>query len=284
MRTPSPNPAGGRSGITLLEVLIAIGILAIGLSSVVAIIPAARSQAARAVILDRAAALAANTLADAGTFGLLRSGTDTLFVSGAASVVVIDPEGTTLSGTGTVSYANVQPRATGLFGGGNAAPAAAQRAFLQSRDDVTASDPVTEDDPPNNQMIDGVRGFKGTMSSLLCLSGTGSEPDRASVVVFHRRDTTALKVTGTMSNSLLSFTPPAGRTAGDIIRPGVVIWDRQGRRFHQIVTASPNFAGSAFFLTLHSGSSLSTEVEILPDSVGLAERMFTPESAGSLAP
>jgi len=271
------------SGITLLEVLIAIGILAIGLSSVVAIIPAARSQAARAVILDRAAALAANTLADAATFGLLRSGTDTLFVSGPASVIVIDPEGTTLSGTGTV-YANVQPRATGLFGGGNAAPAAAQRAFLQSRDDVTTSDPATEDDPPNNQMIDGVRGFKGTMSSLLCLSGTGAQPNRASVVVFHRRDTTVLKVAGTMSHSLLSFTPPAGRTASDIIRPGVVIWDRQGRRFHQIVTASPNFAGSAFFLTLHSGSSLSTDVEILPDSVGLAERMFTPESAGSLAP
>ena len=271
------------SGITLLEVLIAIGILAIGLSSVVAIIPAARSQAARAVILDRAAALAANTLADAATFGLLRSGTDTLFVSGPASVIVIDPEGTTLSGTGTV-YANVQPRATGLFGGGNAAPAAAQRAFLQSRDDVTTSDPATEDDPPNNQMIDGVRGFKGTMSSLLCLSGTGAQPNRASVVVFHRRDTTVLKAAGTMSHSLLSFTPPAGRTASDIIRPGVVIWDRQGRRFHQIVTASPNFAGSAFFLTLHSGSSLSTDVEILPDSVGLAERMFTPESAGSLAP
>jgi type II secretory pathway pseudopilin PulG len=277
-RVVAPN------GITLLEVLIAIGILAIGLSSVVAIIPAARSQAARAVILDRAAALAANTLADAATFGLLRSGTDTLFVSGPASVIVIDPEGTTLSGTGTV-YANVQPRATGLFGGGNAAPAAAQRAFLQSRDDVTTSDPATEDDPPNNQMIDGVRGFKGTMSSLLCLSGTGTQPNRASVVVFHRRDTTVLTVAGTMSHSLLSFTPPAGRTAGDIIRPGVVIWDRQGRRFHQIVTASPNFSGSAFFLTLHSGNnSLTTDVEILPDSVGLAERMFSPESAGSLAP
>ena len=37
----------GRRGITLLEVLISIGILAIGLSSVVALVPAGRSQASR---------------------------------------------------------------------------------------------------------------------------------------------------------------------------------------------------------------------------------------------
>jgi len=43
-----------RNGITLMEVLIAIGILAVGLSSVAALMPAAGSQAKKAVVADRA--------------------------------------------------------------------------------------------------------------------------------------------------------------------------------------------------------------------------------------
>ena len=61
-----------RRGITLMEVLISIGILAVGLTSVVSLVPAGQSQAARAVILDRAAAAVANGLQDAVTFGLTK--------------------------------------------------------------------------------------------------------------------------------------------------------------------------------------------------------------------
>ena len=61
-----------RNGITLMEVLIAIGILAVGLSSVAALLPAAGSQAKKAVIADRAASMAENALADAVTVGLTK--------------------------------------------------------------------------------------------------------------------------------------------------------------------------------------------------------------------
>jgi type II secretory pathway pseudopilin PulG len=83
-------PSRPRAGITLLEVLISIGILAIGLSSLVALMPAARSQAERAFVLNHAGVLAANALADAATFGLLRA--DALTVPPTAAVpVIVDP-------------------------------------------------------------------------------------------------------------------------------------------------------------------------------------------------
>lgn len=68
----APVPSATRRGITLMEVLISIGILAIGLTSVVALVPAGRSQAARGIVLDRAATVGANALADAITAGFTR--------------------------------------------------------------------------------------------------------------------------------------------------------------------------------------------------------------------
>lgn len=282
-------PSCPRRGVTVLEVLIALGILAIGLSSVVALVPAARSQGLRAVVLDRASLLAANTLADAATFGLFRSGTDTLIPSGPRPpVMVIDPAGTVLSGT----HPNVLPRVTGIYTGGVAAPAAAQRLILQGRDDVTVTSGATADDPPLNQVVDGARGFEGRMTSLLCLSGTGVGPYRASVVVFHNRDISdpaTLVLSGTLDNSGLlvsSISPaiPAGRTITDIVKPGVVLWAQDLARFHQAVAVSANADGSVLYLTLTPGGTLMTgthPVQILPDSVGLAERMFTPEGVGA---
>jgi len=282
-----------RRGITILEVLIALGILAIGLSSVVALIPAARSQAVRAVVLDRASLLAANTLADAATFGLLRAGSDALAVGDPRpEVVVLDVAGTTLRGPGDVVRPNVLARQSGIFYAGAAAPIAAQRLWLQSRDDIVVAPAASDDDPPTNRVIDGARGFEGRMTSLLCLSGTGNGPYRASVVVFHNRDTSdpsGLVISGTMNNlglnvaSLLPALPP-GRTVTDIVKPGVVLWDQTGERFHQAVAVAPNGDSSVLFLTLSSGASLGTAtnraVQILPDSIGLAERTFTPEGVG----
>ena len=68
----APLPSAARRGITLMEVLISIGILAVGLTSVVALVPAGKSQAARSVTLDRSASMATNALADAITAGFTR--------------------------------------------------------------------------------------------------------------------------------------------------------------------------------------------------------------------
>lgn len=58
-------------GITLLEVLIACGLLIIGLSTMAALLPAAGSRLAQAGIEDRAGVLVANALAELTNRGLL---------------------------------------------------------------------------------------------------------------------------------------------------------------------------------------------------------------------
>lgn len=275
-------------GITVLEVLISIGILAIGLTSVLAIVPAAKSQSARAVILDRASTLAANVLADAATFGLLRSGSDTLTIGPSlATPVFIDPAGVgSVLGSATSSAL----KQTGIYGiGATAASAAFHQSFLQSRDDLLVTTATTSsDDPPLNAVIDGARAFEGRMTSLLCLSGTGSGPHRASVVVFHARDPNYLAITGTLVNSRLevaSLNPSIpDRTAGEVIRPGVILWSAMNQRLHQATSVSYDSNTNSFFLTLSTGTLLATgtyQVQFLPDSVGLAERTFTPETAGA---
>jgi len=66
-------PFGARGGTTLLEVLVACGILIIGLASVAALLPAAASLMAEASRLDRAANLATNAVADLRFNGFLRA-------------------------------------------------------------------------------------------------------------------------------------------------------------------------------------------------------------------
>lgn len=73
----SPGPfyvdARDRNGVTLLEVLIAGGILVIGLASVAAILPAAGSILGEASAADRAAALANDAFAEVSRLGLFRA-------------------------------------------------------------------------------------------------------------------------------------------------------------------------------------------------------------------
>lgn len=66
----------GRAGMSLLEVLVAMGILVAGLASVAALMPAAGARLADATAIDRAATLGANAHADLRNRGLL---TATLF-------------------------------------------------------------------------------------------------------------------------------------------------------------------------------------------------------------
>lgn len=60
-----------RRGITLLEVLIACGLLVVGLSTIAAILPAAGSRLAQASVEDRAGVLASNALAEMKCRGLV---------------------------------------------------------------------------------------------------------------------------------------------------------------------------------------------------------------------
>jgi len=68
-----PYHSGRQSprGMTLLEVLISCGVLAVGLASIASLLPAAGSRLGQAAMEDRAGTLAANARADAAARGLL---------------------------------------------------------------------------------------------------------------------------------------------------------------------------------------------------------------------
>lgn len=67
----SPRFVQNRQGMSLLEVLVALGILAAGLASVASLLPAAGARLGEANAIDRAGALAANIQADRRICGSL---------------------------------------------------------------------------------------------------------------------------------------------------------------------------------------------------------------------
>ena len=272
-----------RRGITLLEVLISIGILSIGLASVISLIPAAGLQASRAVVLDRASAFAANVLADAATFGMLAPDC----VQNHGTYTFLDPAAT---GDYLSNTQRGQLKAAGVFATPSDTTLAkppVDQLILQSRDDVSVTSPVSDDDPPTNSFDGGsVRSFEGHFTGLLGLSGTTpGTPAMMSVVVFHRRDTgNALAITGTVTNfrieaSSLNATQLGDRRFRDVMRPGVVLWDGATQRFHQTASVSVDATNSFAYVTLTTGTAAAGThtIQILPDSVGLAERMYVPE-------
>jgi len=292
----APRPRFPRRGITVLEVLISIGILAIGLTSVLAIVPAAKSQSARAVILDRASTLAANVLADAATFGLLRDGALNPALTLPNQIAIIDPAVTASYASATIPAATlVQPalRNAGIFSGTATAnaPPAYHRLFTEGRDDVLLGDPPTPDDLPTHFFVDGARAFQGRITALLALAPPTAPPRNGtlSVVVFHNRDVSQPVVEGMLQGVELTIQAanvPAGRTFRELVRPGVVIY--AAGRFHQVMSAAtpPLGTPTSAYVTTSTGMTFpsgppGTPMALFPDSVGLAERPYTPEVNGA---
>ena len=249
-------------GITLMEVLIAIGILAVGLTSVVSLVPAGQSQAARAVILDRAATTVANGLQDAVTYGLTRPDS-VLFDArdvfpvipqvGAeprvvGQVVVFDP----VAQRAGVAANSVFPNAAGAFlkpagiYAQASTPAGAPswqvlQLLGQGRDDIIVSAGAGPDDPPVNRVdANGIRLFNGRMTCLfsvaradnvLTTAPAAGDVAKLTVVAFHNRnlvDPAAGWLPVTFDGEKLLIRPadiPSGRTLKEIVRPGAVIYD-----------------------------------------------------------
>jgi type II secretory pathway pseudopilin PulG len=282
-------PADRRRGISLLEVLISIGVIAIGLLSVVSLIPAGRSHAARALLLDRAAAAAANGLADAAAFGLLRPASLTS-PDPSATAVVLDPAGAVLQIDG-VGPLNASLKREGIFAtaaDAAAQPAAAAHLWAQARDDLAFLPPV-DDGLPKALDTDGARSFEGTFTSLVAVVSADATPAplapgglaRVSVVVFHRRDLNApLAVRATASGGTVVVTDPAavaaaGLTLRDLLRPGTVIFEPQANRFSQVAAATHGTTTFVSYTGREPGAA--APILILPDSVGLAESIVTLE-------
>jgi len=287
------NPIS-RRGITLLEVLIAIGILAIGLTSVVALVPAGKSQAARAVVLDRASVLAANALADAATFGLLRvdasenslAGYGMVPQSAPSTKTLLDPAFSGGSALSADSYAALNRKgiysspADGLSPA--TAPAPVLRLFAQSRDDLIVSPGASDDDLPLNSFIDGTRAFTGRMTCFYWIKNQST----LAVVVFHNRDPNLQDVAGTIDNLTLTLrlTGDLGdRTLKDVVKPGVVLY--ANGRFHQALSATVDSSNKFAYVTLSTGLAIlsfppNCPMVLYPDSVGYAEKTFKAETPG----
>jgi Tfp pilus assembly protein PilV len=288
-----------RRGITLMEVLVSIGIIAIGLTSVMSLIPAGKSEAGKAVVYDRASTMAMNGLADAITFGLTRPDS-IIATSSTVATIVFDANASLPAAVTTVATAGAI-KSKGVLSGPSDNTAAAltiQNLFLQGRDDVIYNRPATDDAPPTNSVTNGIRGFEGRMTSVIALTelDSGTPPlvagDLAtlSVIIFHSRETTTPIVAGTISSAGLVTLPslPADRTLKSIIRPGTVLYyvdtTRNRLRFAQLSMAAVDLTAGDAYVTFSGRpipSAPTTDIFILVDSVGLAEQTVSLEGPSS---
>ena len=162
-----PPPAGSRAGFSLLEVLVACGILVIGLTSIAAILPAASSRLAEATAEDRAGTLAANAYAEAVARGLLSS--DLFPASSSGTTCVVFGRVLTVNGTSTSIPGGKVALASGTTVSGTVLLTQAQyiltplstridqaRGFVLE-DDLTYSIPTTGE-TPNNSFLNGGTG------------------------------------------------------------------------------------------------------------------------------
>lgn len=302
------NLSHHRHGITLVEVLISIGIVAIGLTSVMSLIPAGKSEAGKALVYDRASSMAMNGLADAVTYGLTRP--NSINVSTSSDTICFDPFAATLvaNGAGTLPNSGVAYLKTeGIFAQSSFTTArndAAIRLFGQGRDDVSYNAPTTDDALPTNEFVNGIRSFDGRMSTVFALSGTHSWPLTAgeqatlSVVVYHNRDLVTPFVSGIWKSSgMLVVDPtatawPTGRTVKQVVRSGTVIYCNSGvnsprPRFSQLGMAAVGSDGVSVYVTFIGRPPAwanNAQAYVLVDSVGLAEQVVTLESQNTFSP
>jgi len=301
-----------RRGITLMEVLIAIGILAVGLTSVVSLVPAGQSQAARALILDRGASMVANGLQDAVTYGLTRPDSVAFDPNGSNAVWVFDPVVQKAGGaTGDIfpNAAGAMLKTAGIYSQASTVAGSWQVLQLlgQGRDDILVSPGTDADDPPVNRYdANGIRLFNGRMSCLFSVARADNQskvsPEagdvaKLTVVAFHNRNLSPASLSETLTTAtynplqqtLTGVTVPAGRTLKEVVRPGVVIYDgskvsetNQYLRWSQVLMASINDSVSPpeVYVTFSSPPPTGTNVSILLDSVGMAEQMVVLEGSG----
>jgi type II secretory pathway pseudopilin PulG len=289
---PNTSPKQ-RHGITILEVLISIGILSVGLASVLALLPAGGSQARKAMVDDRRSALGENALADCQTRGLLNP----LNWSGAATPpVMIDPLGQA-SGVQLVPAGMTLVNVAGL-----STSALADFAF-RGTDDLVFTIPDNEDLAPVPVFQgDSRRLTEGNFSWLATIvpMTTGSSPFyRLSAVEFYRRSFDS----GSYASSLQlpgSFSGPSGTIAGSPTLPfdkdtfktffptgGVVLVTTSTTSFQwrRILMAAPTYttdetALSAIDLTFNEDIVGATGmIYAYAGAVGVAEKIVRLEEA-----
>ena len=253
--------AAVRRGISLLEVLISMGILTVGLLSVLALVPAGKSQAVKAVIYDRSSVMASNVAADLISRGLLRPTSWGSTVSTPIAVFdplynvtsggVWPPAGSSISlkadAATTGASTTVYPGA-GLYGQSTEIKSASDVLFRSEDDPVYTLDGVGPDDPPlprwsagSAATPGGRRSFEGLYSFLATLQTSAigapdwspSAPATLTIVTFQRRDPASAPIVFTPDGQTATdggwtYNPsalPSGQKIKDLVRPGtMVLW------------------------------------------------------------
>ena len=256
----SVSAIAARRGISLLEVLISMGILTVGLLSVLALVPAGKSQAVKAVIYDRSSVMASNVAADLIARGLPRPSSWGATIS--SPIAVFDPlytgptaawplAGSAISlkadaattGTSTTTYPGV-----GMSGQNAAMQAVCDVLFRSEDDSVYTLDGVGPDDPPlsrwsagsvaapgGRRTFEGLYSFLATLQSSAAATPFWSEATQATltIVTFQRRDPTSAPIVfapdaQTATDGAWAYDPtklPSDQKIKDIIRPGaMVLW------------------------------------------------------------
>lgn len=292
--SPTMQPsAHRRHGITLLEVLISIGILSVGLASVMALIPAGGNQAKKAVVEDRRGTMAVSAFADLVNYGMLNTATWSTTPT-APYRIVIDPIGNnTFPATGLTAV-DVSSIAAG---------SAAASLVFAAGDDLAYVDDTTKSDPENYPQIAKLttgnerRLAEGSFSWLATIvpSGTTTPQQfyRATIVEFYRRPPA-----GTAMINKYSVTVPGGGAGGGttftvnlsaaplttdefkILFPigGVLLFTNNTtvHEWRRIVVATPSTSGStvnsAELLVDRDVSASASDIWTFEAAVGLLEK------------
>jgi len=282
----SASPATVRHGISLLEVLISMGILTVGLLSVLSLVPAGKSQAVKAVIYDRSSVMASNVAADLISRGLLRS-TSWVTPQPSTPIAVFDPLYNGPAGVWppansaialTVDAATTGASTKSYSGAGQTGPTfvppAVSDVLFRSEDDpLYTLDGVGPDDPPLPRWSatgpGGRRSFEGLYTFLATLQTSAAvapfwdpaTPATLTILTFQRRDATGQPIVfspdaqtatdGGWSYSLSAL--PSGQKIKDLIRPGtMVLWLNSlttptAVRWHRVVLAAEQQVGRVAF-------------------------------------
>jgi hypothetical protein len=193
-----------RAGLSLLEVLVACGILVIGLTSIAAILPAAGSRLGQATQADRGGVLAANAYAEVVSRGLIAA--DVFSVPGKACVF-----GKELSELPTVGTAGT---VTAVSSGTLAQRIDTANGFLLA-DDLVYTTGTTSDLPVN--AFAPAAGSIRRFNEGLCWGGmiacTGNAqmgtPATLSIAVFKKEGGPPKEIALTGSSGMFRMTTPS---------------------------------------------------------------------------
>jgi Tfp pilus assembly protein PilV len=237
------NTVYDRRGISLLEVLISIGILSVGLISVLSLIPAGRLLNSKANALDRTSLLAMNAAADFMNRGFARPTGWTNSNPGTAFVAYdpLLPASFQTFWSGTVTGALITPvRDAATSAVSTSMPSTVADLLVRSGDDIRYSTDGLGDDalPVPMWSISGTNGphvFDGAYSYLATLSGAtttwnSGEYKTLTIVTFSRRDISSppvrLTTSGTTADrpwTVDQQNVPSGSSLKDLVKPGSMV-------------------------------------------------------------